>query len=86
MKSKHKISSRQEQSHIDQYRSLYESANDSIFLMSKEKFISCNPKTLEMFGCGENDIVGQTPIKFSPKNNLMVNCLRKKLLKKLMQH
>lgn len=48
------------------YKTLFETANDAIFLMDGEKFIDCNTKTLEMFECKREEIVGQTPFKFSP--------------------
>ncbi len=48
------------------YKTLFETANDAIFLMRGDRIIECNPKTLEMFGCTRNQIIGQPPYKFSP--------------------
>ncbi len=48
------------------YRLLFESAHDSIFLMDEEVFVECNPKTLETFGCTREDIIGKSPMVFSP--------------------
>jgi len=49
------------------YRQLFENANDAILLMSGDKFIDCNKKSLEMFGCQFSDIIGKEPFKFSPR-------------------
>ncbi len=48
------------------YRMLFESAHDAIFMMQGDRFISCNPATLVMYGCREEDIIGATPARFSP--------------------
>ncbi|MDI6754689.1 MAG: PAS domain S-box protein [Thermodesulfobacteriota bacterium] len=48
------------------FRTLFEHANDAIFLMEEDRFIDCNRKTLEMFGCTKEQIIGQPPYKFSP--------------------
>ncbi len=48
------------------YQTLFQSANDAIFIMEGETFIDCNQKTLEVFGCKREDIIGQPPYKFSP--------------------
>ncbi|MCU0364228.1 MAG: PAS domain S-box protein [Ignavibacteriaceae bacterium] len=49
------------------FKSLFELANDAIFLMDSEIFIDCNHKTLEMFECKAEDIVGKPPYEFSPE-------------------
>lgn len=49
------------------YRTLFERAGDSIFLMKEESFVDCNPATLEMFGCTRDQIIGATPYRYSPE-------------------
>jgi len=48
------------------HRRLFETANDAIFLMSRNRFIDCNSRVLSMFGCSSKDILGAGPDKFSP--------------------
>ncbi len=49
------------------YKSLFDLANDAIFLMDEEIFIDCNRKTLELFDCKKEDIIGKPPYEYSPK-------------------
>jgi len=48
------------------FRTIFEHANDAIFLMDRDIFIDCNEKTLEMFDCIREQIIGQPPYRFSP--------------------
>jgi PAS domain S-box-containing protein len=48
------------------YQALFESAGDAILVMRGERFVDCNPKALQLFGCTREQLVGQTPFAFSP--------------------
>jgi PAS domain S-box-containing protein len=50
------------------YRTFIENAHDSIFLMNDRIFLDCNKRTLAMFACDYDDIIGDSPVNFSPKN------------------
>jgi len=52
----------------ERYRMLFDTASDAIFLMEGEMFISCNPATVQMYGCRDaSEIINHTPWDFSPK-------------------
>lgn len=49
------------------YKSLFNNATDSILLMENDRIVRCNNQTLFFFGCGsEDEIIGKTPLDFSP--------------------
>jgi len=50
------------------FHSIFENANDAIFLLKNDIFIECNPKTLELFQCTRDQIIGQPVSAVSPKN------------------
>lgn len=47
-------------------RMLFNSAHDAIFTMDNKTFIACNTATLRIFQCTKDQIVGQTPYRYSP--------------------
>lgn len=48
------------------YAALFEHSGDATFLLREDRFIDCNPATLDIFGCTREQIVGQTPARYSP--------------------
>jgi PAS domain S-box-containing protein len=51
----------------DEFRTLFESANDGLQLIDNGKFINCNDNTIKIFGYDKkSDIVGHSPLEFSP--------------------
>ena len=65
--TKRKISEQQLEKSEEKFRTIFESANDAILVFHKGRFIDCNQKTLEMFGCERDDIIGKAPHDFSPE-------------------
>lgn len=48
------------------YRTLFETAGDAIFLIKDDKAIDCNLRTLSLFHCKREEIVGESPYRFAP--------------------
>ncbi|HPD29158.1 MAG TPA: PAS domain S-box protein [Phycisphaerae bacterium] len=49
------------------YRSLFEGANDAIFLMEEDRFVDCNPRTQALFGGTREQILQLHPYDLSPE-------------------
>ena len=50
------------------YRTLFDSANDAIFLLDNKKCIDCNPMALTMIGVAREKLIGHPISYFSPAN------------------
>lgn len=48
------------------YRTLFESAQDTILVLDGPTIVDCNPSATVLLGCTREEIVGKTPANFSP--------------------
>jgi len=49
------------------FRSVFDNANDGIFIQDDATIIDCNPRAAELFGFQSNDVIGKTPGDLSPE-------------------
>ncbi len=49
------------------YQSMFENAQDAVFLLRDNIFIDCNPRAEILFGCKREQIIGEGPEGFSPQ-------------------
>lgn len=50
------------------FKTIFEYANDGIFILDEYKVVDCNRRILEMLGCSKADIIGKKPEEISPKH------------------
>ncbi len=62
------------------YRTIFDNAEDAIFIVQGYHFFDCNPKALELFGCTREQIIGKTPGEFSPEIQRDGGASREKIL------
>ena len=65
------------------FHSVFENANDAIFLMKEDRFVDCNPKTLEMFGCNRDEILERSLYEFLPSRQPDGHDSKEKALEKI---
>jgi len=65
--SKEKLTRSRQSSGEVKFQTLFEKANDAIFLMTEDIFVDCNPKTEEIFACSREEILNSHPYDFSPE-------------------
>ncbi len=59
------------------YRTIFESANDGIFIIKDYVFVDCNEKVEEIFDHRRDEIIGKPPWYFSPERQYDVDSQKK---------
>jgi PAS domain S-box-containing protein len=50
----------------EKYRVLFRDSTDAIFLLKDNRIVDCNPRTLAVFKCTQEQMIGRNPGEFSP--------------------
>jgi PAS domain S-box-containing protein len=48
------------------FRALFDAANDAILILHNNVFVDCNASALELYGVTRDQLIGQSPSRFSP--------------------
>ena len=51
----------------EKFKTLFDSADDAIFIMNHTVFLDCNASTEKIFQCSRDQIIGKSPLDFSPE-------------------
>jgi len=51
----------------EKFKTLFNSANDAIFTLNHTTFLDCNATTEKIFRCSRDQIIGHSPVDFSPE-------------------
>ncbi|WP_018127862.1 PAS domain S-box protein [Balneola vulgaris] len=49
------------------YRTLFDSSTEGVLIYKDGHFFDCNERATQLFGCSKDEIVGQSPVFFSPE-------------------
>jgi PAS domain S-box-containing protein len=64
--SERKLAEKNLQESQTKFKTLFDSSKDAIFLMKEDIFIDCNKAAISMFETTEEEVIGESPLKFSP--------------------
>jgi len=67
----------------EKFKTLFNTADDAIFTMNHATFLDCNITTEKMFKCSREQIVGHSPIEFSPERQLDGSLSRQSAMEKI---